>query len=254
MIDVKISKSAAADPDALRRLERPMLIARIVAEHVKHRVRTKGRPAYATPRYRTKGGYKTSSTYDKRAGVRVDDDSHSSSQSWHHTARKPVGRYNTTGGMWSGLRVRNYGRRGAVIDFGGSTLGRERGKDARLATRIKQIRERAKARIAKAKGKSAKDRARSRRDQQLAKARQRARAKTKRVGNARKAGSIWLAHRVNVVQPTREEDRAILSAYSEAVARATWAMIGGRVVDSRVTADGDPALRRKLIGALRRIR
>lgn len=254
MIDVKISKSAAADPDALRRLERPMLIARIVAEHVKHRVRTKGKPAYATPRYRTKGGYRTSSTYDKRAGVRVDDDSHSSSQSWHHTARKPVGRYNTTGGMWSGLRVRNYGRRGAVIDFGGSTLGRERGKDARLDQRIKAIRERAKARIARAKGKSAKDRVRSRRDQQLAKARARARAKTKRVGNARKAGSIWLAHRVNVVQPTREEDRAILSAYSEAVARATWAMIGGRVVDSRVTAEGDPALRRKLIGALRRIR
>ena len=254
MIEVRVSKSAAADPQALRRLERPMLMARIVAEHVKHRVRTKGRPAYSRPRYKGRGGYKTSSTYDKRAGVRVDDDSHSSSQSWHRTARKPVGRYDTTGGMWSGLRVRNYGRRGAVIDFGGSTLGRERGKDARLATRIKQIRARAKARIAKAKGKSAKDRARSRRDQQLAKARERARAKTKRVGNARKAGSIWLAHRVNVVQPTKEEDRAILSAYSEAVARTTWAMIGGRVVDSRVTAEGDRALRRKLIGALRRIR
>jgi hypothetical protein len=254
VIEVRVSKTVAADPDALRRLERPMLIARIVAEHVKRRVRTKGKTAYATPRYRTKGGYKTSSAYDKLAGVRVDDDSHSSSAAWHRAARKRAGTYDITGGMWSGLRVRNYGRRGAVIDFGGSTLGRERGKDARLDQRIKAIRERAKARIAKAKGKSAKDRARSRRDQQLAKARERARAKTKRVGNARKAGSVWLAHRVNVVQPTREEDRAILSAYSEAVARTTWAMIGGRVVDSRVTADGDRALRAKLTSALRRIR
>ena len=162
MIEVRVSKSAAADPDALRRLERPMLIARIVAEHVKHRVRTKGKTAYATPRYRTKGGYKTSSAYDKLAGVRVDDDSHSSSAAWHRAARKRAGTYDVTGGMWSGLRVRNYGRLGAVIDFGGSTLGRERGKDARLDQRIKQIRARAKERIAKAKGKSAKDRARAR--------------------------------------------------------------------------------------------
>lgn len=45
------------------------------------------------------------------------------SQLWHRIARKDDASFNRTGGMWAGLRVRNYGAKGAIIEFAGKSEG-----------------------------------------------------------------------------------------------------------------------------------
>lgn len=42
---------------------------------------------------------------------------------WHKIARKDDATFNRTGGMWAGLRVRNYGAKGAIIEFAGRSEG-----------------------------------------------------------------------------------------------------------------------------------
>lgn len=42
---------------------------------------------------------------------------------WHKIARKDDLSFNRTGGMWAGLRVRNYGAKGAIIEFAGKSEG-----------------------------------------------------------------------------------------------------------------------------------
>lgn len=42
---------------------------------------------------------------------------------WHKIARKDDASFNRTGGMWSGLRVRNFGANGAIIEFAGKSEG-----------------------------------------------------------------------------------------------------------------------------------
>lgn len=46
-----------------------------------------------------------------------------SSDFWHKVARKDDASFNRTGGMWSGLRVRNYAGKGAIIEFAGKSEG-----------------------------------------------------------------------------------------------------------------------------------
>lgn len=46
-----------------------------------------------------------------------------SSDLWHKIARKDDQSFNRTGGMWAGLRVRNYGAKGAIIEFAGRSEG-----------------------------------------------------------------------------------------------------------------------------------
>lgn len=45
------------------------------------------------------------------------------SDTWHWLARKDDASFNRTGGMWAGLRVRNYGGKGAIIEFAGQSEG-----------------------------------------------------------------------------------------------------------------------------------
>lgn len=45
------------------------------------------------------------------------------SATWHWITRKDDSSFNRTGGMWAGLRVRNYGAKGAVIEFAGQSEG-----------------------------------------------------------------------------------------------------------------------------------
>lgn len=42
-----------------------------------------------------------------------------SSNAWHEVARKDDASFNRTGGMWKGLRARNYGANAAIIEFAG---------------------------------------------------------------------------------------------------------------------------------------
>lgn len=48
-----------------------------------------------------------------------------SSNAWHEVARKDDASFNRTGGMWKGLRARNYGANAAIIEFAGSSIGQE---------------------------------------------------------------------------------------------------------------------------------
>lgn len=45
------------------------------------------------------------------------------SDTWHALLRKNDASYNRTGGMWAGLRVRNFGSKGAIIEFAGKSEG-----------------------------------------------------------------------------------------------------------------------------------
>jgi hypothetical protein len=42
---------------------------------------------------------------------------------WHRIARKDDESYDRTGGMWSGLQVRNFGSNSAIVEFAGQSLG-----------------------------------------------------------------------------------------------------------------------------------
>lgn len=48
-----------------------------------------------------------------------------SSNAWHEIAKKDDASFNRTGGMWRGLKARNYGANAAIIEFAGSSVGQE---------------------------------------------------------------------------------------------------------------------------------
>lgn len=59
------------------------------------------------------------------------------SEYWHRILRKDDMTFNRTGGMWAGLRVRNYGAKGAIIEFAGKSEGQQ-GEWKRSQGRTKQ--------------------------------------------------------------------------------------------------------------------
>lgn len=95
-----------------------------------------GARSYLSERYMEllgKGGVERWRDYAERtksqkpAPLYINDKSFSwkSSQFWHHILRKDDMTFNRTGGMWAGLRVRNYGAKGAIIEFAGKSEGQQ---------------------------------------------------------------------------------------------------------------------------------
>ena len=133
MIRVRYSETVANDVDAKAALVQPMAFAQATAEHIYRRVALQGRTATPPASYDSTRNFTTTEQYAAKAGAT--GTRFASSAAFHAAAGKPLGRFHTTGGMWSGLQVRNYGTQGAIIDFTGSTLGAKSQKTGRNGKR-----------------------------------------------------------------------------------------------------------------------
>lgn len=202
MITVKISKAVLADPARLRAVNKPLALARVMAESVQERVMVRGVTATAPKPYaahvvqnrrtvtttasgaKTKKGYVISPAYATAAGI--DRNRFDSSADMHAAAGVKPGTYRVTGQMWKGLQVRTFGD-GAVIEFAGVSLGST--SKPRFAWQ-----RRADGKMAPRRSKAG--------DIVL--------LKPKNVRNWEKAGTVFKHSRINVVQPTDTETRDMI--------------------------------------------
>ena len=117
-------------------------------------------------------GYRVSDAYAKLLGLT--QSKFRSSAAFHMAAGTKVGTFRVSGGMWSGLGVRNVGANAAILDFFGSTLGGS-------------------TQSGKTKG-------------------GRERSRPVNVRNQIKAGTVFRQSGVNVIQPKEAEEAAMVAA------------------------------------------
>ncbi len=135
LVEVRISGKAVAnalkanDFAQLDKLTNALAVTTRLAKTIKQRAM---RGDFATQRrpYRTRGRYIpsigrmlpffVSEGYAEKTGA--GKRKFKSSEEFHRKIGKMAGG-NVTGGMWSGLRVRNFGTRAAVIEFAGKSMG-----------------------------------------------------------------------------------------------------------------------------------
>ena len=123
-IEVRIGGKAIAkaisrgDRAALNNVSKAIVVCSRIAHYSRARV-LKGRYA-STPRsYATRPRYMVSEGYAEL--LPITERRFDSSQAFHRAARGRPG--NVTGGMLKGLRVRNFGAKGAVVEFAGKSMG-----------------------------------------------------------------------------------------------------------------------------------
>lgn len=244
MISLQLSKSVQGDDGALARLQLPLAIATANANHIRRRAQqgrfaTAPAPNQAAPKTR-KGRtrpYRVSQQYAQLAGVQGTD--FASSADFHRAVGRAPG--NTTGGMWRGLQVRNYGGDSAIIEFAGSsTSSRPRRV---IKTRAVQgewlVKQRTDGSF------SARQKRTAVRDED-GKAKIRV-AQTEQ--NRLKAAAVFRHSRIGLLQMTPAEEQAVVSAVAESLGHAVAAEFGTGI---RATRDGDSALRSSILGNIRR--
>ena len=211
MITVRIAGpllKADGDPAVLERLQ-PWINAMVpLALAVKQRVQQHGKVVGEQPTYSpTTSGYKVTPEYASAAGAGDGDGKHPgwwrSSLSFHDAAGAKAGTGQVTGGMWAGFQVRTYGQNAVVMDFAGSSLGRE--GLARISGTMD-----------KRAGKNG--------------------AAIKML-NSDKAGTLWAGWNVNVTQPTDDEQEALEGAVLRQAQVALSAAFGVEVPPEFTVAD-----------------
>ncbi|MBM4346452.1 MAG: hypothetical protein FJ100_24005 [Deltaproteobacteria bacterium] len=210
MIEVKVrlSKKVQADPALLQRVQRPLALAQGLANHLAVRVAEQGRLATPAKEYKAKSrGYVVSKAYAQSVGVAKT--SWRSSAAFHAAAGTKFGSFRVSGGLWRGLRVRNYGTSEAVVDFGGSSLGSnpatERGKTKGGKERSRPV----------------------------------------RVRNDTKGGTVFRQSKVNVVQPTDAEQSAMVAAVARWTQNAMVRVLGAE--PGLFWPDGDKQLLQRIL-------
>lgn len=200
MIEIKLSKSAFTETGTVRPLVlRATSTAKVMAQalydqahadRVKVNFSARGTAAIPDEYMRKVGSRFTSRDGWKRAGkiVLVGEKVWywKSSETWHKIARKDDRSFDRSGGMWSGLRVRNFGQKGAIIEFAGRTVGQSMKKVVR-------------------------------RDR---KGNTRAEYKEQKVTNALKAWSVFSSKSINLMQPQPALQQEFEAAVEIVV--ATW--------------------------------
>jgi len=148
-------------------------------------------------------GYSIGKQYAKAAGL--DKTRFANSAEMHRAAGAKPGTFRVTGKMWEGLQVRPFGG-GAVIEFGGSSIGKS--SDVRTyRVKVKGVWVTRKVRVGAAH----------------------------MVRNWQKAGVVFKHSRVNVVQPTDFETRDMIDGLSAALFDAITIITTDQIVDQRVT-------------------
>lgn len=139
---------------------------------------------------------------------------------FHAIARKDDASFDRTGGMWSGLHVRNFGAAGAIIEFRGQSLG-QTGVEKRARGRVRE-------------------------------GEQRKRAISYKVPNRLKAWTVFEEHGVLVVAPDREIQRSLEDAVGAVAESWSRLVIGGKVEQYQdVARGGMGALTTEFVKAMR---
>ena len=130
MITVRVAGpllKADGDPTVLERLQ-PWINAMVpLAMAIKARVKDRGDVVGEPPHYSPHKGFMANPAYAQAAGA--GDGSKKrlwpSSLAFHNAAGARAGTGNVTGGMWRGFQVRTYDKNAVVLDFAGSSIGRD---------------------------------------------------------------------------------------------------------------------------------
>lgn len=203
-VTVRYSKKAQASPELMSKLRQPMLLAEAMAQTVSDRVQKRGDTATVSKGYAGPTGgksrYSVTKEYAELVGLHATR--YRSSASFHQLAGTRPGTYRVTGGMWAGLQARNYGSDGAIIEFAGSSLGSDR-KSARTKTG-------------------------------------RERTRPVKVLNREKAGRVFQAMKLNVLQPKDSENEAVGAAVCRWSQRMLGAILGAEI--GTFTSSADPTL------------
>lgn len=214
-LGVKVQWSKSATPDLRRKLRSSMIIAEQAAKHIRSRClagryATKPEPYDAEPP-RTKRGrvrkrsYLINSDYGQLAGT--DKVEFYSSADFHRVVGAVPG--HVTGKMWEGMRVRNYGSEGAIIDFGGSSLGQKSSRRVR--------RRRVAPELLAGKSKSEQARLRQRAEPLRDKRGEvKFAGKPRKVRNQYKAAAVFKHSRIGLLQTTSGEVRAMAWGWADA--------------------------------------
>lgn len=197
----RLTRRQSADPSAYSRAVTAVALAAPLALAMRERVRDKRLlPGRKWPAFGRRPVY-FSDAYRQQAGLAKAW--YASSQLMHAALSHQKGFF-VTGGMWGGLQVRGSGRDSAIIDFGGSSIGRG-------VNKIERTR----------KGKTV-----------LVN-------KPAVVRNSQKAGGIFTALKINVLRPEQSELDTAAAVLVERIAN-NWAVAaGGDPGKARVT---DPRL------------
>ena len=250
-INVQWSKTATVDIQA--RLAKSVDTAKVLAKYIRKRVQSGGTvtppepydadpPRTATRGLAKKRAYHIGSDYGDAVGV--DKYDFYSSAHFHQAAGAVAGRGLVSGGMWRGLRVRNYGGKGAIIDFGGSSLGQQSGKSIR--------RKRVDAAALVGMTAAAKALARRRAAPILDKrGKVQFRSKPKKARNQHKAAAVFKHSRIGVMQNTDGELQAMLWGYATATSRLTAFMFGGRLKSTYRPTNVDKAMYAEIVRVMR---
>lgn len=275
MIQVRLSKLVLKDPKLRGKLAAPLAIAQATAERIRQRVSVDGvsaTPARAYPaqevKRSTKSGKVKIRTYhvgsDYAAKLGLTSTQFATSAAFHAAAKSRAGAANVTGGMWAGLQVRNWGGTGAIIDFGGTSIGastpkgeiRFRGTKADGTSKSGRMRTSGFA-AGRTKGMSRADK-KAWHAAQVAKFRGLSDVKITSikepsaiVRNQEKASVVFQTRKIGVLQPTERETQAQLAAYCASTGRAVFSMfrtaedptpVRMGYVKSQITNVGDAAL------------
>lgn len=237
-IKVKWSKAASAktpDGDAIRRrLQQPMayqtaLAKILVTRAMKGVFATPAKPykSAATAGPKKKKAYYISPQYAVELALGLQTKFASSAEMHQIAGIRAAG--HASGAMWKGLQVRNFGSKGAVIEFGGSSLGSSSTRTAisRRVTGPVQKGQQAPRSIHQEDGSV------------------KYRRKPKLVRNSEKAGRVFKNSRVGLLQPTQNEYNAIHAAFLFRAGQVVNEAFGLKAPGGQPT--GDPALYREIM-------
>ena len=192
--------------DLVNNLSRALIVTTRLAKTIRQRAQrgdfaTKRRPYRTGGKWDSKQGmirkYFISKGYAQATGAPFRK--FFSSAHFHKVIGKGVAG-NISGGMWSGLEVRNIGTSGAIIEFKGKSVG----------ALIKKTKRGYNQRV--------------------------------NIGNKRKARTVYLTLKVNVIQP---KDREIASIGDAAV--VAWGKAIGYGATADIKLNGDRALSRQIV-------
>ena len=241
VVDLHVSK-AYRDPakaDVFRKLQKPLQITRALADSIRKRVARDAQPArdagssqHTRRPYEAKPrGFRVNAAYIAKVAAAAAPDrpagSYESSAQFHKLAGIRPGSYWGSGGMWQGMYVRNWGGKGAIIDFRGRSLGRR----IRWTKSREEVDKLKRERLAQLQTK------RNKRGQLTAATKRKIEeikdgtfaAKYKRpavVPNRLKAASIFKAHRLNVLAPDAAELRTMEAAFVNVGLRSVAELFG----------------------------
>lgn len=250
MNDVKWSKSALAGPAIMAKLQNTMAFAVPLANTIRQRCVGEGRTA--TPPKPYSGREEDNSVTKKRRSYFISPAYMTAtgapkrywktSAEFHAALGVKLGSADVSGGMWSGLRVRNFGSGGATVDFGGSTLGAKSTNTANTRAYIEGSGEQKyyardkHGKLDMTKPRQLARRKGNARDKSHQKGDVKRRAEPTLIRNQDKAGTVFKFSRIGLLQPNDDEIDAIVGA---AVWEATR-LVNRCFDDSNRTArDGD---------------